>query len=226
MTAGPATGAHLLAADAASRLDVAVGCGGVVVGVAGNGQPVFVQLFRARPTQVALVTAAYVARLLTLRALATGATAQVATSRPQGWQPITTAAPTGRALLVAPGSPLPARSSPDAPLLRCDDLGPGSAGLRPDLGGWQSRLAVQDFTPASTVPGLRAYDLVVVQRVGPELVQALRTAFGLAPELADALPRMPDDVVALLTPGRAVPIRLAPTQVEDSLLGTPVRHDG
>ncbi len=226
MTAGPATGAHRLTVQALDRFDLPLSCGGVLVGLDDGGRDVSVQLFRGRPTQVALVTAAYVARLLVVRALATGATVTVATTRPQGWQPIPTSVPTGRAVLVTPGSPQPSGSTPGSPLLHCDDLGPGGAGTRTGLGPWQTRVAVQDFTPASAVPGLRTYDLVILQRVRPDLVHPLQTAFGLAPHLAQVLPRIPDEVVALLTPDRGMLVRLAPTEIERSLLGTPVRHEG
>jgi hypothetical protein len=223
---GPSTGAHVLPVEALSRLDLQVGCGGVMLGIDGNGEQVAVQLFRGRPTQAVLVAAGYVARLLAVRALATGATVHVATSRPQAWRSVVTAMAPGRALLVAPGSPLPAETSFGSPVLRCDDIGPGGAAVRADVGAWQTRVVVQDFTPATAVPGLRPFDLVIVQRIPPDLAHPLRTAFGLPPEVADVLPGMPDDVVALLTPGRGILTRLAPTQVETSLLGTPVRHDG
>jgi hypothetical protein len=226
VTAGPATGAHLLTSEGLARFDLPVGCGGVLLGADEQGGWVVVHLFRARPIQVVLVTAGYVARLFAVRALATGARVAVSTSRPQGWQPIVTSAPTGRAGLVAPGAPQPPQSTPGDPLLRCDDLGPGGAGVQVTLGAWQARVVVQDFTPASAVNGLRAFDLVVVQRVQPDLVQPLQAAFALPSAVAQALPRIPDDVVALLTPGQGVLARLAPTQIEASLLGTPVRHDG
>jgi hypothetical protein len=226
VTNGPSTGAHLLAAETLPQLGLAVDCGAVFVGVNEAGAPAAVQLFRSQPTQVMLVTAAYVARLFALRALATGAAVAMATSRPEGWQPVAACVPPGCAAFVAPGAPQPAESTPDLPLLRCDDLGPGGAGAHGDLGAWQSRLIVQDFTPASAVPGLRAYDLVVLQRVRPDLAHPLQAAFGLSAQLADALPRMPDDVIALLTPRRAEFVRLVPSLVETSLLGAPVRHDG
>jgi len=225
-TTGPATGAHLVATDTLPAFDLALDPGGVVLGVDRDGDRVAVQLFRARPTQVVLVTAAYVARLVALRALATGAGVAVATSRPQGWHPVTTSAPAGRAVLVAPDAALPAGSTPDAPLLRCTDLGPGGAAARVEAGAWQARLLVQDFTPASAVPGLRAFDLVIVQRVAPDLVHPLQSAFGLPDDVAEALPRLRDQIVALITPGQAVLVSLAPTPVETSLLGNPVRHDG
>ena len=226
MTTGPSTGAHLLAAETLPRFDLAVECGTVFVGVNDVGAPTAVQLFRSQPTQVMLVTAAYVARLLALRALAAGAAVRMVTSRPQGWQPVAACVPPGRAAFVAPDAAQPPESTPDLPLLRCDDLGPGGAGTRSDLGAWQSRLIVQDFTPASAVPGLRAYALVVLQRVRPDLAHPLQAAFGLSAQVAGALPRMPDDVIALLAPGRTTFVRLVPSLVETSLLGAPVRHDG
>jgi hypothetical protein len=222
---GPATGAHQLATTAASRLDITVASGGVVVGTDGD-EPVVVQLFRARPTQIVLLTAGYVARLLALRTLAARATVHVATSRPHSWQPFAVAAPPGRVHLVPAGSPLPATSSPGSPVLRCDDTGPAGAGDRTEIGAWQARAVVQDFTPAAAVTGLRAYDLVIAQRIPPDLVHPLRIVFGLPPDLAEVLCRIPDDVIALLTPNWNTLIRLEPTQAETSLLGHPVRHDG
>lgn len=226
MTAGPATGAHLMSADAASRLDLSVGCGGVLVGTDGHMRPTPVQLFRPRPTQVALVTSGYVARLLAVRAMAVGACVHAASSRPQNWQPVVSAAPRGQATLVMPGSPLPDGSTATAPLLRCDDLGPSGGALRSDLAPWQTRVVVRDFLPASALHELRAFDLVIVQRIAAEVARPLRGLLDLPPELVEAFPGMPDDVVALLTHGRGLMVRLAPSRAETNLLGIPVRHDG
>lgn len=213
---------HVLAGDAAGLADVPLPGAGVTAGHDADG-PVPLRLFRSRPTQVALVTSSYVARLLALRAQAVGALVEVSSSRPDTWLPVVTAAPAGRAALVAAGAAMPA----PAMLLRCDDLGPAGAAPRPDVGPGQARLAVTDFLPATAVAGLRGYDLVVVQRVRTDVLGPLAAAFGLADDARAALAGLPDDVVALLAAG--VPprfVRLAPTPAETRLLGPAVRHEG
>ena len=233
MSAGPATGAELFQPAALSRFEVTVGGGGVVLGRDQRDQPMTVRLFRDRLTQVALVTCGYVARLIAVRALATGAAVHVATSLGQRWEPVISTAPQARAMLVSPGAPLPAGASPGTPLLRCDDIGPAASPPLPDGGGavgaWQTRIVVQDLIPATAVATLRAYDLLVLQRVRPELVQPLQSTFGLPAQLADALPALPDDMVVMLAPGapgRATAVWLAPTEFETWLLGAPVRLEG
>ena len=224
--AGAVDGAGHLAAAAAGGtgglVDVPLPGAGVTAGHDAHG-PVPLRLFRSRPTQVALVTSSYVARLLALRAQAVGALVEVSSSRPDTWLPVVTAAPAGRAALVAAGAPLPAAPM----LLRCDDLGPAGAATRPDVGPGQARFTVTDFLPATAVAGLHGYDLVVVQRVRTDVLGPLATAFGLADDVRAALAGLPDDVVALL--GSGVPprfVRLVPTPAETRLLGPVVRHEG
>ena len=57
MTRGPRTGAHLVPTDSLSQLDVPVAVGGVILGHARHREAVAIQLFRAFPTQVVMVTA-------------------------------------------------------------------------------------------------------------------------------------------------------------------------
>lgn len=228
MIRGPHTGAHLVPVDALSRFDVPVDPVGVLLGRTREraAVPVSVQLFRAAPTQIVLVTAAYVARLLALRAQATGALVQVATHRPDGWRPLVAAGARGRTVVEAPDAPLPTHATPGSPLLRCDDVGPGGASLRGDLGAWQARAVIQDLIPPRALPALPTFDLAIMQRVAPDVAHPVQVAFGLPPEVADWLPQLPDDVVAVLTPGRARIVGLSPTRVERDLLGAPVRRDG
>jgi type VII secretion protein EccE len=206
----------------ADVLDLPLAAAGVTAGHDAAG-PVALRLFRSRPTQVALVTSTWVARLLALRAQAVGGLVEVASSRPDTWLPVVTAAPAGRAAVVPVGTPVPG----PAMLLRCDDAGPAGGAPRADVGPWQARFAVQDFLPATAVAGLRGFDLVVVQRVGTDVLAPLAAAFGIADDARSALAGLPDDVVALLAPGTAPRfVRLAATPTETRLLGPAVRHDG
>lgn len=223
---GHRLGRHRASTSALARFDVPVTSGSVVVGQGQGREPVAVQLFRSRPTHVALVTSGYVARLLAWRALATGALVQAVTSRPHSWTPLVGAVPPSRMRVAPPGSPPLQGSGADAPMLRCEDGGPDATRHRSAIGPWQAVLAVHDFAIPRAVAALTTFDLVVLQRIAPELVQSVQRSFGLPEEFVTWLPRLPDNTVALITASHARLVSLGLTQLELDVLGPPTRHDG
>lgn len=222
MRTGPDVGLHRIELDRLARLDVPVGSGAVVLGFDRARDPVPVQLFRARPTQVAMVAGGYAARLLAFRAHAVGARVQVVTPRPEQWRGLVDGGPPGRTVLAPEQTPLP-EADTDAPVLRMEQ---GLSRTGPlDPGPWQARIVVQDVVAPQAVPALRSFDLVLVQRLQPDVVHPLQSAFGLPDDDAAWLPRLPDDTIAVVTRGRVRLTALGPTPQETAVLGAPDRHD-
>jgi hypothetical protein len=85
---------------------------GLPIGRAEDGAVFGLDLCRATPTRVALITDLGMAKLLALRALSSGAVVEIMTGRPQGWAPVPTLAQTVAERLVVCGpetrtSPVP-----------------------------------------------------------------------------------------------------------------------
>jgi hypothetical protein len=217
---------HVLPPDALAQLDVPVSHGGLVIGHQGQQQPVTVQLFRNRPCYLGVFAAAQVAKLLAFRALAMAAQVAVVTPRPAVWQPLSGVAPRGWVVLAPPGAPTPPAGTPIGPSLVLDDAGVGEGQLRGDLGAWQTQVVLRPFATPQLATQLRSFDLVVLQRTQPEAVPPLQVSFGLPEQSAQWLPRLPDDTVAVVTPGEVRFVNLAPTGTELSAFGPPTRLDG
>jgi hypothetical protein len=225
VTPRPAVTAHVLPVDALPQLDVPVTPGGLVIGHEGQQQPVIMQLFRNRPSYLGVFAAAYVGKLLALRALALAAQVAVATPRPAVWQPLAGAAPAGWVVQAPPGAATPPAGTPIGPSMVLDDAGMGEAQLRGDLGAWQTQVVLRPFATPQMASQLRSFDVVVLQRTQPESVQSLQATFGLPEQTAQWLPRMPDDTVAVLAAGDIRFVNLAPTALEHAAFGPPTRLD-
>jgi hypothetical protein len=223
--ARPGVPAHVLPADALPQLDVPIDAGGLVLGHE-QQQPVVIQLFRNRPTYLGLFASGYVARLLAFRALALAAQVAVLTPRPNNWQSLVAAAPSGWVVPAPPNSPTPPAGTAIGPSLVLEDAGMGEAQLRGDLGAWQAQVILRPFATPHSVGQLRSFDAVALQRVQPEAVQPLQLSFGLPDQTAQWLPQLPDDTIAVLAGGQVRFVSLAPTSVELSAFGKPTRLDG
>jgi len=223
--ARPGVPGHVLPVDALPQLDVPVSHGGLVIGHEGQ-QPVTVQLFRNRPGYLGVFAAAYVGKLLAFRALAMAAQVAVMTPRPAVWQPLAGAAPPGWVVPAPAGAPTPPAGTPIGPSLVLDDAGMGEAQLRGDLGAWQTQLVLRPFATPQLAGQLRSFDLVVLQRTQPEAVPPLQVTFGLPEQTGQWLPQMPDDTVAVVSPGQVRFVNLAPTAAEHAAFGPPTRLDG
>jgi len=217
---------HVLPVEALPQLDMPIAHGGLVIGQEGQQQPVVVQLFRNRPGYLGVFAAAYVVRLLAFRALALAAQVAVLTPRPAVWQPLAGAAPPGWVVPGPPGAPTPPAGTPIGPSLVVDDAGMGEGQLRSDLGAWQTQVVLRPFATPQMASQLRSFDLVVLQRTQPEAVPPLQVSFGLPEQTALWLPQMPDDTVAVISPGQVRFVNLAPTAAERTAFGPPTRLDG
>jgi hypothetical protein len=219
--AGPVTGLQEIPRDGLSRLDVPVDCGAVVLGFDRSRDSVAVQLFRSRPTQVGMLAGGYAARLLAFRAHAVGARVQIVTPHPEPWRALVGNGPTGRTMFVAEGAPL-LDADADSPVLRLEQGLPRLGPL--DLGPWQTRVVIQDSVVPQAVPALRSFDLVLVQRLQPDVAVPLQTTMRLSDEDAAWLPKLPDNTIAVITPGRIRLTALGPTPQETAIFGAPDRH--
>ncbi|MFI7589856.1 type VII secretion protein EccE [Spongisporangium articulatum] len=208
-----------------TALDVPVRSGGLTVGTDTAGEPVLVRLFRPTPVRIYLMTSGYVAKLLAYRSAVAGASVEVVSPRESHWSRLVEVLD-GRARPVPRGAVAQFGSGLTAPLLRIDDAGLATTIDRSELGAWQTRLVLQDRVTRENVGTLRAFDLVMVQRLRPEMLALLAPVLGIPAEVVDVLPMIPDDVVALLGPGTARLVNLSPTWSETNLFGQPVRLDG
>jgi hypothetical protein len=219
---GPATGLHRLDTELLARLDAPIDVGTVVLGFDQARDPVPVQLFRNHPTQIAMVSGGYAARLLSFRAHAVGARVQVITPHPEHWSRLTEGGPTGQTRVSPTELPLP-EADLDEPVLRIEQGLPQVSQL--SLGPWQTRVVVQSQVTATDVSALRSFDLVLLQRVPLDVVHPLRSLFHLPDDGAAWLPRLPDNAIAVLGPGRLRLTALGPTPQETALFGAPDRAD-
>lgn len=221
MHAGPAVGLQEVPRNGLSRLNVPVDCGAVVLGFDRSREPVAVQLFRSRPTQVGMLAGGYAARLLAFRTHAVGARVQIVTPHPEPWRALVGNGPTGRTMFVAEGAPL-LDADANAPVLRLEQGLPRLGSL--DLGPWQTRIVIQNTVVPQAVPALRSFDLVLVQRLQPDVAHTLQTTMRLSDEDAAWLSKLPDNTVAVVTPGSIRLTALGPTSQETSIFGAPDRQ--
>jgi hypothetical protein len=221
MRTGPAVDLQEIPLSGLSRLAIPVDCGAVVLGFDRSREPVAVQLFRSRPTQVGMLAGGYTARLLAFRAHAVGARVQLVTPYPEPWRALVGNGPAGRTMFIAEGAPL-LDADANAPVLRLEQGLPRLGAL--DLGPWQTRIVIQNTVVPQAVPALRSFDLVLVQRLHPDVAHALQTTMRLTDEDAAWLPKLPDNTIAVITPGRIRLTALGPTAQETSIFGTPDRQ--
>jgi hypothetical protein len=221
MRTGPDVELQEIPRDGLSRLDVPVDSGAVVLGFDRSREPVAVQLFRSRPTQVGMLSGGYAARLLAFRSHAIGARVQLITGHPEPWRAVVGNGPTGRTMFIAEGAPL-LEADENAPVLRLEQGLPRLGSL--DLGPWQTRIVIQNTVVPQAVPALRSFDLVLVQRLQLDVAQALQTTMRLSDEDAAWLPKLPDNTIAVITPGRIRLTALGPTSQETSIFGAPDRQ--
>src|SRR5262249_52283453 len=155
--------------------------------------------------------------------LAMAAQVAVMTPRPAVWQPLAGTAPPGWVVPAPAGAPTPPAGTPIGPSLVLDDAGMGEAQLRSDLGAWQTQLVLRPFATPQLASQLRSCDLVVRQRTHPEAVPPLLVTFGLPEQTGPWLPQMPDDTIAVISPGQVRFVNLAPTPAEHATFGPPTR---
>jgi len=212
---------------------------GVVLGAGADGAPVTVDLARPVPTRVVLLGGLYLARQVTLRAVATGAHAVVVTGRPPVWEAVRRAGGPGRH-----GEGRSTEDEPDA-VVRvtreppADLAGPGAAGVPPLLVVYDRGATARGPAPArrarqttlvvlpSLVPAVADLaddaDLVVLQRLPPHEAELAGRLWRLTPAMTETLRTLPDHGVVLLGRNLWRRVDLVTGARETAILG-PVRR--
>jgi hypothetical protein len=200
---------------------------GVVLGADPDGRPVSLTLSRAAPTRVVLIGGLYLARQITLRALATGSRAVVHTGRPSSWEPIRRAG--GRdasgdrddPVVVTPEAPADLPS--DTPLLMVHDRGATIRGPDPAQVPWRTTLVVLPTLVPAVADLADDADLVLLQRMPPHEAELAGRLWRLAPSMTETLRTLPDHGVAVLGRNLWRRVDLVTAPRETAILG-PVRR--
>jgi hypothetical protein len=194
---------------------------GLRMGVDRDGHPVTVRPFHAEPTRIALVGGYWAARLLVLRALATGARAVVVTRSPAPWQAFADWAVAGhdRVRVVPALVPHEAAARPHEPTLVVEDAG-GLGGPMP-LQAWQTLLTLVPRLTPETAPVLAEAQLVALQRLTADEATTATSALRLTAQTGSLVQRLEPDMLALLGGGADRYVWLSPTRTEIGHLGRP-----
>ena len=200
---------------------------GVVLGADAEGRPVSVTLARAAPTRVVLLGGLYLARQITLRAVATGIRAVVHTGRPSSWEPVRRAAGAGR-----PGDPeapvvvsqeVPADLPRDTPLLVVHDRGATTRGPDPARVPWRTTMIVLPTLVPAVADLADDADLVLLQRMPPHEAELAGRLWRLSPAMTETLRTLPDHGVVVLGRNLWRRVDLVTAPRETAILG-PVRR--
>ena len=222
---GPRHERHQLTAAELNALAVPVGDDGVVIGTDPANQPAVLNLFRPKPTDLALVGGSYLARLLALRAAATGARIVVETARPDLWGPLAQNAGGGQQVVRI----LPVRrvgalgAAPTAPVLLIRDCGARPPKQSAPKTPWQSTLTLLPYLDAAYASQLYNVDLLALQRISPQEAQLASRVARITPEDVRALPTLLDELTLWCARRGRQYVYTAPTQMELGLFGAPQR---
>lgn len=204
--------------------------GGMVLGSGLKGEPLSVSILRPAPTRVVVVGGLYLARQVSLRAIATGAWVIVATARDSAWRNLEKAAGTG-----PDGKPVPLvkirrltpvelpRPTEDGPLLVVHDGGSTPQELFPPRSPWQTTMYVLPYLHPQVAASANSADLVLVQRLPLGQAQVAGQIWGLPPHLVQQLTQIPDDNVIAFGRNMWKPLRLVTNAKEKAILG-PIRR--
>lgn len=195
---------------------------GLVIGRDHAQKSVVLRVFRNGPSQLALVSGWWAARLLTFRALALGTRVVVHTTAPDQWRGLGEYA-TGRPdrLIIVPGVtavPLPT-GTPGAPVLNLVDVPGAQARKLPPLGPWQTRVTVLHRLDEHNARALNEADVCLLQRLSPMEARAASGALRLAPRTMELLQQMGDDMLAVIGSGADQYVWATPTPAEQQHLG-------
>ncbi len=220
-TRPPAVPTHTLPAD--GWLATPLRSAGVPFGLEEPGSIAGLRLFRPKPTTIGLFAGPAVSRLLVVRALGAGATVCVITPHPARWARLREQLPgaAARLAVLPPTATVPAGSALPLPALILDEVDGGAPTPRRQLGAWQTSVTAQPQLSPQLLATLRTYDGLVLQRVPEPAAEHVRSATGLSARSARWLPRMPDDVVALISGAEATFTTLAPLPGDPGWLATP-----
>jgi ESX secretion system protein EccE len=224
---GPRHERHLLTADELNALSLPVGDDGVVIGTDPNNQPAVLGLFRPRPVDAALVGGSYLAQLIALRAVATGARIVIETARPELWAALAQNAGGGQPVVAI----VPVRrvgalgASAASPVLLIRDCGARPPRLAQPKTPWQTTLTLLPFLDPAYAAQLAGADLVALQRISPQESQLAGRVIRLGVEDVQALPGLPDELTLWSARHGRQYVYSMPSQLEAGLLGTPRRVD-
>lgn len=220
MRRAPAVNGHVVAGDDLSGVTFSVPSSGLVLGLV-EDTGLVVRMFRAEPVRVCVISTGPLAQLLALRALALGAHVTVITDEVNRWSPLVAAVPGGPSMLaVLPsGARVQATGSMERPSLVIDATSDHRALPRWEQSPWQTFVSVQPDAGEDPATGLRAFDLVVTQRLGSSGAEGVRRAFGLAQDRAAWLTQMPPYAVAVAARGQLAFGQLRLSTAEQRLFG-------
>lgn len=204
--------------------------GGIVLGSGLQGEPLTISALRSTPTRIVLLGGMYLARQVTMRAMAVGAWTVIATGRPTAWHAVSAAAgnqPNGQPsplVQIRRLSPveLP-RPSEDAPLLVILDGGPTPQDLFPPRSPWQTTVYVLPYLHPQAGALANAADLVLMQRLPTGQAELAARIWRLPAQMMRQLTTLKDDQVIALGRNLWRPLRLVTTSKEQKLLG-PIRR--
>lgn len=224
---GPRHERHLLEADELDALSLPVGDDGVVIGTDPNNRPAVLGLFRPRAVDAALVGGSYLAQLIALRAVATGARIVIETARPELWSALAQNAGGGQPVVaIVPVRRVGALGAAAAsPVLLIRDCGARPPRLAQPKTPWQTTLTLLPFLDSAYAGQLVGADLVALQRISPQEAQLAARVIRLGVEDIQALPGLPDELTLWSARHGRQYVYGMPTQLEAGLLGNPRRVD-
>ncbi|MFK0290896.1 hypothetical protein ACIQU6_10525 [Streptomyces sp. NPDC090442] len=225
---GPRRNPHVLTAESLAALTLPVGDDGVIIGIDPQNQPAVLSLLRPAPMEVVLVGSMWMAQVLALRTVATGARVAVETARPPAWGQMAQAAGGGQQCVsvfdvrqIAPQGP-----SVSSPVLVVRDMGarPPRNQLAPSP--WQTVLTVLPFLGPRSPQMLSRVDLVGLQRLSPEEAEVVTRIMRLPENVGAVLPTLSDNAMLWCRrDGGHQFVMTQPTEAETNLLGGPRRMD-
>jgi hypothetical protein len=224
---GPRRDRHTMGADQLAGLSLPVGDDGVVIGVDAGNQPAVLGLSRPARLDVLLVGSMWLAQVLALRTVATGARVAVETARPQAWTPMAQAAGGGQQCVTVHdvGRIAPQGPSVASPVLIVRDCGARPPRSRVAAASWQSMLTVLPYLGPTAPRLLSSADVVGLQRVSPQEAEVIGQIMRLSPSDVTALPTLSDNVTLWCTRRHRQFVMTQPTDAESGLLGPARRVD-
>lgn len=202
--------------------------GGMLIGSHANGDPLTMSILRPAPTRLVTIGGLYLARQLTLRAMAIGAQVIIATGRPAAWQGIRRAvSPDGRETpmfsirRVAPFD-VP-RPSEDMPLLVVHDGTAVPQDLFPPRSPWHTTMYVLPYLHPQAAATLNSANLVLLQRLPANQIPLAGRTWRLGRPQLQQLGALRDDQIIGLGQNLWLPITLVTRPRETEILG-PIRR--
>lgn len=216
-------GVHVADDDTAGALFLDSGGWGLVMGVDDHARPVTIMLFRREPTVAVAIGAVRFAQLIAFRALAVGAQVLVQTPRPTAWSTFARGGDlTWGASGTAPQRNQEVAVTTDQPQLLVIDSESrpiAEPDTQPHVGdSWSTVLTVRSQLSNWDASVVARADLALTQRLSAGESRLLCTAMNI-PDAEEALTRLGDDVVALVSHSGVRFARIAQTTIERRLIG-------